>query len=155
MIRGHGQYEGGGWPYQGLKRARLMKWSKEGRLMFSVSRHSKDGGEKDTGCLYYPMQIASVLAALDNPQAQVALMDQAIASDSSDRVAFLNLTTESVKRFGSRLEPRQVDRLVDMVISASGDEGTAAAALAGAMGLPSDRLIPLIIGDQSTTVGQR
>ncbi len=94
-----------------------------------------------------PMAVAGVLAVLDNDQAQVALMDQALASSGSDRVALLDLTSHSVRRFGGRLEARQIDRLVDLVASSPGDEGTAAAALAGALGLPNDRLLPLILGD--------
>ncbi len=94
-----------------------------------------------------PMAVAGVLAVLDNDQAQVALMDQALASNGADRVALLDLTSHSVRRFGGRLETRQIDRLVDLVASAPGDEGTAAAALAGALGLPNDRLLPLILGD--------
>ncbi|MCB1282355.1 MAG: hypothetical protein KDB18_12615, partial [Salinibacterium sp.] len=94
-----------------------------------------------------PMQVAGVLAVIDAEIAQVALMDQALAASGSDRVALLGLTAHSVKRFGARLESRQIDRLIDLVASAQGDEGTAAAALAGALGLPNDRLLPLIIGD--------
>lgn len=94
-----------------------------------------------------PMQVAGVLAVLDSEIAQVALMDQALSAGGSERVQLLELTANSVRRFGARLESRQVDRLVDLVSSAQGDEGTAAAALAGALGLPNDRLLPLIIGD--------
>jgi hypothetical protein len=70
MIRGHGQYEGGRWPYEGLKRARLAKWSKDGRLLFSVSRHSKTPDEVHTGVLYYPMQIVR------GPRGTVVVGDQ-------------------------------------------------------------------------------
>ncbi len=94
-----------------------------------------------------PMDVARVLSTLDNPQAQIALMDEAVAASGQDRVMLLDLTTESVRRFGGRLEPRQIDRLVGLVSTAAGDEGTAAAALAGALGLPTDRLMPIILGE--------
>jgi hypothetical protein len=94
-----------------------------------------------------PMQIAGVLAVINDASAQIALMDQALAMQGAERVALLELVTHSVKRFGGRLEDRQIDRLVGLVANSAGDEGTAAAALAGALGLPNDRLIPLILGD--------
>ncbi len=94
-----------------------------------------------------PMQVAGVLAELNNEQAQIALMDAALAADGADRTALLNLTSHSVKRFGGRLESRQIDRLVELVATSPDEEGTAAAALAGSLGLPNDRLLPLIIGN--------
>jgi len=53
------------------------------------------------------------------------------------------------RRFGNKLEPRQVNSLVRLASAAETDaQATAAAALMGALSLPNKDLIPLILGEQ-------
>jgi CheY-like chemotaxis protein len=91
-------------------------------------------------------QIAGVLSRIGKAPAQVALMDAAIGATGEDRVAMLNATARSAKRFGNMLEERQVSRLVELVGGAQDAEATAAAALMGALNLPNTKLVPLITG---------
>lgn len=70
MIRGHGQYEGGGWPESGVKACRLLKFDSQMQPVFAVGRQSKVGAEANTGVLYYPMKTAV------GPNNSVILNDQ-------------------------------------------------------------------------------
>jgi hypothetical protein len=92
------------------------------------------------------LQIAEVLSHVAGRTAQVALMDDALAAKGEERVAMLGKVAASARRFGNLLEPRQVNRVVDLALQGAGDEATAAAALMGSLNLPNDQLIPLIIG---------
>ncbi len=56
------------------------------------------------------------------------------------------MVADSAKRFGNQLEARQVDRVVELAMKAEAAEAAAAAALVGALNLPNDNLIPLILG---------
>ncbi|MEM7397206.1 MAG: hypothetical protein AAF492_33205, partial [Verrucomicrobiota bacterium] len=56
MIKGHGQFEGGSWPYLALRRSRLAKWNHRGELLFSAGRHSKDPNEYNKGRFYFPQR---------------------------------------------------------------------------------------------------
>lgn len=56
MIKGHGQYEGGVWPAMGIRRARLVKWNRDGRVAFVAGRHSKDVAEYNGGRFYFPQR---------------------------------------------------------------------------------------------------
>jgi len=70
MIRGHGEYEGGSWPYQGIKKARIVKWRPDGVREFLVSRQTKTSSEVGIGKLYYPMKITL------GPHGTIAVCDQ-------------------------------------------------------------------------------
>ncbi len=91
------------------------------------------------------LRIAEVLSYINSKRAQVAIMDAALQDQGTDRVAMLGLVAESAKRNGNLLEPRQVDRVIEMARTGDGEEATAAAALMGALNLPNDQLIPLIL----------
>lgn len=56
MIRGHGQYEGGGWPESALRGSRILGFDANLQPTFAVGRQSKLPGESNSGVLYYPMQ---------------------------------------------------------------------------------------------------
>jgi HEAT repeat protein len=92
------------------------------------------------------LAVAEVLAYLGQKRAQVALMDAALNAKPGDRVPLLVKVAESAKRFGNLLEPRQVDRALEMANTATGAEGTAAAALVGSLNLQSNSIVPLILG---------
>ena len=91
------------------------------------------------------LRIAEVLSYINVKRAQVAIMDAALQDQGTDRVAMLGLVAESAKRSGNLLEQRQVDRVIEMARTGDGEEATAAAALMGALNLPNDQLIPLIL----------
>jgi CheY-like chemotaxis protein len=92
-------------------------------------------------------RVAEVLSFVDRREAQVALADAALDASGSERIAMMNFTADSAKRFGNRLEPRQVNRIIEAASRGADTEATAAAALLGALDLPSDRIVPLILGD--------
>ncbi|MCC6662032.1 MAG: hypothetical protein IT437_14240 [Phycisphaerales bacterium] len=92
------------------------------------------------------LDVAEVLAHVDQKRTQVALMDTALNVAAAERVALLEKVADSAKRYGNRLEPRQVERVLEIASNGTGDEATAAAALVGALSLPNDNLIPLILG---------
>jgi HEAT repeat protein len=92
------------------------------------------------------LSVAEVLSRIDQQRSQVSLMDAALEAESSEQVALLEKVAGSAKRFGNRLEPRQVARLLTLTRTAAGETATAAAALMGALNLPNDDLMPLILG---------
>lgn len=93
------------------------------------------------------LRLAEVLARVDRPAAQVALFDAAVAASGQARIDLLAKATDSARRYGNRLEERQINRLLQLARSTSGPEATAAAALMGALGLRSEDLVPLILGN--------
>jgi hypothetical protein len=96
------------------------------------------------------LRIAEVLAHIGSERAQRTVFEAAMAAEGADRVALLGHAAGSAKRFGNLLEQRQVDALVAYTRSATGDEGTAAAALMGALNLSGTNIVPLILGDEKT-----
>ncbi len=91
------------------------------------------------------MQIAEVLSYIPLPAVQGALFDAAMQAGGEERVMLLQKTADSAKRFGNLLDARHVRSLVDLARTGKDEEATAAAALMGALNLPSTDLIPLII----------
>lgn len=95
------------------------------------------------------LDIAEVLARIDQKRAQVALMDAAMNSAGDERIALLGKVADSAKRYGNQLEPRQVERAMDLAVKGKDQEATAAAALVGSLKLPNTNLVPLILGQKS------
>ncbi|HYE01734.1 MAG TPA: HEAT repeat domain-containing protein [Phycisphaerales bacterium] len=94
------------------------------------------------------LAIAEVLAHVGEPRAQQALMDAALGTGATapdDRVPMLGKVAQSAKRFGNMLEARHLERLGELVAKGQAEEATAAAALMGALNLPNEHLIPLIV----------
>lgn len=91
------------------------------------------------------LDIARVLSRVGEARAQVAVMDAAMDNFDQDRINLLALVTDSVRRFGNKLEERQVRRLIEVVEDGIDEEATAAGALLGALDLPSSRIVPLIL----------
>lgn len=92
------------------------------------------------------LRAADIVARIGQDRAQRAVMDAALAAtDGNERLALLALSADSAKRFGNRLEQRQVNRVVELASSQSDAEATAAAALMGALNLPNSQLLPLIL----------
>lgn len=101
--------------------------------------------EQNTGEL--AVRIAEILSYVDQARAQVALADAAMDESGQTRVRLLRITADSAKRFGNMLEPRQIDRVIELAETGEDDEATAASALMGALNLPNDRIVPLILGE--------
>ncbi|MEM9082394.1 MAG: hypothetical protein AAGB34_02275, partial [Planctomycetota bacterium] len=90
--------------------------------------------------------LAEVLSLIPQQRAQIALAEQGIAlsSDPEIRIMLLDQTATSVKRFGNLLEPRHIDAIRTIASSAEDDEATSAAALLGALNLPTDQITPFV-----------
>jgi len=88
----------------------------------------------------------SVLARIGEPRAQVAIMDRAIVANGDERIGMLEYATESAKRFGNMLQPRQVRWLSERLRDGVGEEATASAGLVGALNLANDAVVDLIVG---------
>ncbi len=89
--------------------------------------------------------VAEILCRIPQERAQTAIMEVAMTSKGSDRVALLGKVADSAKRFGNLLPTRQVNELVELASSGVDSEATAAAALMGALNLPNDKVIPFIL----------
>lgn len=91
------------------------------------------------------LDIAEVLSRIDQNRAQVAIADAAFNTEGDERVAMLGKVADSAKRFGNRLENRQVQRAMELAARGADREATAAAALVGSLNLPNSNLVPLIL----------
>ncbi|HVU64819.1 MAG TPA: hypothetical protein VHC70_12640, partial [Phycisphaerales bacterium] len=91
-------------------------------------------------------RVAEILSLMDSKTAQVALFDAALASEGAEKTKLLGYCADSAKRFGNMVEKRQIDSLVKLTTQATGEEATAAAAVVGALNLPSTGVVPLILG---------
>jgi hypothetical protein len=92
------------------------------------------------------LAIAEVLALTDDPRAQRRIVDEALAASGGQRAALLRLAADSAKRYGNRLEDRQVSRLVEVARSRADEEALAAAALLGALGVPTGDVFAELLG---------
>ena len=81
------------------------------------------------------LEVAEVLASIDDDAAQQALVTAALASQSDQwqQVALLDIAAESVRRFGDRVSIRQADDLRQFIVDARGEVADAAARLYGAL----------------------
>lgn len=92
------------------------------------------------------MQVADVLSYIGQQRAQVSLMDAAMASSGSERLALLSKVVNSAKQFGNLLEDRQVRWLLRLAEEAGTEEATLSASLMGALNLPNVRVATMILG---------
>jgi HEAT repeat protein len=90
--------------------------------------------------------VADVLSRIGEPRAQIGLMEAALTADDGENLAFMDLVASSAKRFGPMLEERQIGRLLELAANGSDDEAIAAASLVGALNLPGQRVVPLLLG---------
>ena len=94
------------------------------------------------------LDIAEVLAHVGEPRTQSAIMGRALdANDPDERVALLEKVADSGKRYGNLLEDRLVRRLVRLATDDDEALSTQAAATIGALGLPNENLLPMMLGD--------
>jgi HEAT repeat protein len=95
------------------------------------------------------MQVAEILSRIGQERAQRAVMDAALAAKGPDRIALMGMVSESAKRFGNLLEPREVAQVVEIAGKGADDEATAAASLMGALNLPNNELVGVILKRKS------
>ncbi|MCP4757930.1 MAG: hypothetical protein GY894_10875 [Planctomycetes bacterium] len=80
------------------------------------------------------LMVAEVLALLNDPSAQQALVNASLnASDEFQQIALLDLAAASVRRFGDRVSARQAADLRNFISHARGDVADAAGRLYGAL----------------------
>ncbi len=91
------------------------------------------------------LDVAEILARIGQDRAQISLMDAAMAASGAERVDLMHKVTASARRFGSMLQPRHVDQIVELVAKGPDAEANAAAALLGALGMKDNRVVPLIL----------
>ncbi len=91
------------------------------------------------------VDIAEVLSRVADRPAQVALGDASLNAKEGEQIALLGKLADSAKRFGNQLEPRQVQRILEIAAKGANEPATAAAAVLGALNLPNDNLVPLIL----------
>lgn len=89
--------------------------------------------------------ICEVLSRIDQDRAQRAVLDAAMKSGGTDRPLLLGKVADSAKRFGNLLEPRQVNSVLELAAKGDESDATAAAALLGALQVPNNELMPLIL----------
>lgn len=91
------------------------------------------------------LAIADVLSLIADKRAAVAVVDAALEAQGDEQIALMNKAAAGAKRHGSLLEQRQIDRLVELASNSQGPQGTAVAALVGALNLPNRSIVPLIL----------
>lgn len=101
------------------------------------------------------LQVADVLAHIPQERTQVAVMEAALGASGVERVALLDRVADSAKRFGNYLRDRQVERLMRIAMAEDSAEATAAAAVMGALNLPNENLLPLILGEDEPAAARR
>jgi len=112
MIRGHGQYEGGGWPEAAMRGSRILGFDAKGKAKFVVGRQSKSAAEANTGVLYYPMQMTT------GPNRCVIVNDQTKQS--------AQVWTHDGLYVGALLESRAADDRNDGFYRVHGDDNQGA-----------------------------
>ncbi|MDG2201002.1 MAG: HEAT repeat domain-containing protein [Phycisphaerales bacterium] len=90
--------------------------------------------------------VAEILSLIESERAQQALLDAALAEDvGADRVPLLDRASSSVRRWGNRSHRRHVEELRYLIDHSSGEVADAAARTHGAMNLPPQESITIVI----------
>jgi hypothetical protein len=90
--------------------------------------------------------IGSVLAVINSPDAQRALVDAAMKAEGDNMTALLANAAENARRFGNLLGDSQVRALADLAAKPTAPGATAASTLLGALNVSGDRVVPMILG---------
>lgn len=92
--------------------------------------------------------VADVLAFIGQERAQVALVEAALsAGDDISRIELLKRASASAREHGNLLPSRFVGDIVALTLDSPGSIGTEAATLMGSLGLSTDRILPLVVGE--------
>jgi HEAT repeat protein len=86
-----------------------------------------------------------VLRHLDEPDAQAALADTALAKSGPEQVALLIDLAESANAHGNLIPAATTDQLLELVKNSTGDTANAAAQAHGALALPTRNAVDLIL----------
>lgn len=89
--------------------------------------------------------VAGVMALIPTESAQVKLLDVALLASGDEQAELLGAVAASGRRNGNRAEQRQIAALRQLVLTSSGATADAAAMAYGALGLPTEEAIKLII----------
>ncbi|MEM1444721.1 MAG: HEAT repeat domain-containing protein [Planctomycetota bacterium] len=91
---------------------------------------------------------ADVLAKLDDPVAQAAIAVSAIGGVGDVQLVQLGALADSANRFGNLVSAELGDDLLDLVRNSDGDLAIAAAKAHGALSLPTEQAVTLILEAQ-------
>jgi hypothetical protein len=70
------------------------------------------------------------------------------STEDADRAMLLLAAGESAKRFGNLLTPSQVEQVLELASNPDENLATAAAGLLGALNVPNNNLLPLVLGEK-------
>lgn len=89
--------------------------------------------------------VANVMALIPTDSAQIKLLDVTLLASGDEQAELLGAVAASGRRNGNRAEARQIAALRQLVLSSSGSLADAAATAYGALGLPTEEAVQLII----------
>jgi len=89
--------------------------------------------------------VARVMALIPTDTAQIKLIDVALLASGDEQAELLDAVAVSGRRNGNRAESRQIAALRNLVQTGTGPVGEAAATAYGALGLPSEEAVKLIL----------
>ncbi len=97
------------------------------------------------------IKAGEVLALQDDPEVQRALGNAALdpARPTEQRLALLGSLATNARSYGNRLSELQVDKLMQLIKSSTGDLAIAAARVHGALTLPTSDVVELIAVPQA------
>lgn len=91
------------------------------------------------------LAVAHVLALIPTDTAQVKLLDVALLANGDEQAELMGAVSASGRRNGNRAEPRQIAALRQLVQTSTGTVADAAATAYGALGLPTEEAVKLIL----------
>ncbi len=91
------------------------------------------------------VSVATVLALVSTESAQRALIETALAAGGDEQAMLLGPVATSARRWGAKATPQQADALRAIVIGATGVLADAASAAYGALSLPPDQAVEMIL----------
>jgi hypothetical protein len=92
-------------------------------------------------------QAGNVLAAVNDPAAQSALAESALAGSGDLQLAHLDDLAESARAFGNLLSADAGQQITALVESSQGELALAAARVHGALSLPTSQAVELLLGN--------
>ena len=92
------------------------------------------------------MDVAEVISRIDQQATQRSLADAAFKATGDERVGMLGKLGSSARRYGNKMDTRQISRLRESAMSKDAGEATAAASVLGSLNLSNSQLLPLIAG---------
>lgn len=94
------------------------------------------------------IEVAEVLSRIGRGNAQTTLAEAALAAGGSERIELLYKLAGSARRYGNLLSEPLTDQIVELSATGDDQEATAAATVIGALGVPQNDLVRLILAGQ-------